>query len=247
MQLTGRIIIIIIISEVAWYFCYIRYFILKHNFVQCYGYMSQIASRWKWNCLPSKRSKLQKKWEFCILNICFEWEYLQQKHGRFKRENLNLKHMAMSLKSKWVWSGNTTITHCRPTHGTMSASHRTFIAARQPKENKNKVSKGTKIRNQYNQVPHLTQDTNGKVTNSQLDTTNESQKVSHFPAGDHKAHINRHSLRHSKAASSLFRVKLIAKLGRTQSNAYLSEDKDRTPTNNWRYIYTRSTTTEPPL
>ena len=30
-----------------------------------------------------------------------------------------------------------------------------------------KVSKVAKIRNRYNQVPHLTQDTNGKVTNSQ--------------------------------------------------------------------------------
>ena len=40
-----------------------------------------------------------------------------------------------------------------------------------------KVRKGAKIRNRYNQVPHLTQDTNGKVTNSQSDTTNESQKV----------------------------------------------------------------------
>ena len=40
----------------------------------------------------------------------------------------------------------------------------------------NKVSKGAKIRNRYNQVPHLTQDTNGKVTNSQLDTTNKSQE-----------------------------------------------------------------------
>ena len=30
-----------------------------------------------------------------------------------------------------------------------------------------KVSKGAKIRNRYNQVPHLTQDTNGKVRNSQ--------------------------------------------------------------------------------
>ena len=39
---------------------------------------------------------------------------------------------------------------------------------------KKKVSKGAKIRNQYNQVPHLTQDTNGKVTSSQLDATNES-------------------------------------------------------------------------
>ena len=61
-----------------------------------------------------------------------------------------------------------------------------------------KVSKGAKIRNQYNQVPHLTQDTNTKVTNSQLDTTNESQEVSPFPAGDHKAHINRRIQRHSK-------------------------------------------------
>ena len=29
-------------------------------------------------------------------------------------------------------------------------------------------------KNRYNQVPHLTQDTNGKVTNSHLDITNES-------------------------------------------------------------------------
>ena len=60
------------------------------------------------------------------------------------------------------------------------------------------VSKGEKIRNRHNQVPHLTQDTNGKVTNTQLDTANESQVVSPFPTGDHKAHINRLSQRHSK-------------------------------------------------
>ena len=30
------------------------------------------------------------------------------------------------------------------------------------------VSKGAKIRNRYNQVPHLTPDTYGKVTNSQF-------------------------------------------------------------------------------
>ena len=60
------------------------------------------------------------------------------------------------------------------------------------------VSKGAKIRNRYNQVPHLTPDTNGKVTNSQLDTTNEGQEVSPFPAGDHKAHLNRHVQKYSK-------------------------------------------------
>ena len=36
-----------------------------------------------------------------------------------------------------------------------------------PSAKEGKVSKGAKIRNRYNQVPHLTQDTNGKVTNSQ--------------------------------------------------------------------------------
>ena len=61
-----------------------------------------------------------------------------------------------------------------------------------------KVSKGAKIRNRYNQVPHMTQDTNGKVTNSQLDTTNENQEVSPIPAGDHKEHINRRTQRHCK-------------------------------------------------
>ena len=61
-----------------------------------------------------------------------------------------------------------------------------------------KVSKSEKIRNRYIEVPRLTQDTNGKLTNSQLDTTNESQEVSPFTAGDHKAHINRRTQRHSK-------------------------------------------------
>ena len=57
------------------------------------------------------------------------------------------------------------------------------------------VSQGGIVRNRYNQVPHLTQDINGKVTYSQLDTTNESQEVSPFPADDHKAHINRRAQR----------------------------------------------------
>ena len=45
-----------------------------------------------------------------------------------------------------------------------------------------KVRKRAKIRNRYNEEPHLTQDTNGKVTTSQLAITNESQEVSSVPA-----------------------------------------------------------------
>ena len=42
-----------------------------------------------------------------------------------------------------------------------------------PGDKKLKVSKGEKIRNRYNQVPPLTQDSYGKVTNSQLYTTGQ--------------------------------------------------------------------------
>ena len=41
-------------------------------------------------------------------------------------------------------------------------------------------------------------DTNGKVTTTQLDITNESQEVSPFPAGDHKVSINRRARKHNK-------------------------------------------------
>ena len=61
-----------------------------------------------------------------------------------------------------------------------------------------RVSKGAEIMNRYNQLPHLTQDTNWKVTNSELHTTNESLEVSPFPAGNHKAQINRRAQRHNK-------------------------------------------------
>ena len=42
-----------------------------------------------------------------------------------------------------------------------------------------KVSKGANIGNRYNQVPNLTQDTNGKVTNLQFDTTICTRTVQH--------------------------------------------------------------------
>ena len=61
-----------------------------------------------------------------------------------------------------------------------------------------KVSTGAKTRNRYNQVPRLTQDTNRNVTNSQLNTTNESKEVSPFQAGDKKAHVNRSAQRQTQ-------------------------------------------------
>ena len=56
-----------------------------------------------------------------------------------------------------------------------------------------KVKKKTKIRNLYNQVPHLTRDTIwGSDKNTSKHHTKESQEVSPFQTGDHKAAMNRH-------------------------------------------------------
>ena len=55
-----------------------------------------------------------------------------------------------------------------------------------------KVKNAAKIRNPYNQAPHLTKDTTWESDKTQLSITNKSQEISPFPAGDHKAAMNRH-------------------------------------------------------
>ena len=63
------------------------------------------------------------------------------------------------------------------------------------------------------------QDTNGKVTNSQLDTTNDSQEVSPFPAGDHKPRVNRRVQRHSKHKTEKHKISILVIIlnGKTHS------------------------------
>ena len=95
----------------------------------------------------------------------------------------------LSLKGGWTCSSESTlvkIPHCWKSSAT--AHYSNYI----------KVKTRAKIRTQFNQAPHLTQDTNGKVTSSQLVITNESQEVSPFPAGDHKASINRRARKYNK-------------------------------------------------
>ena len=65
------------------------------------------------------------------------------------------------------------------------------------------VRKRARIRKQYRQAPQLTEDTNGKVTTTQLDITNESQEISLFPAGDHKAPIIGRARKHNKKKTEI--------------------------------------------
>ena len=54
-----------------------------------------------------------------------------------------------------------------------------------------KVRKTARMRNRYNQVPHLSQDTKWESNKITINITNKSQEVSTFPSGDDKAAMNR--------------------------------------------------------
>ena len=54
-----------------------------------------------------------------------------------------------------------------------------------------KVRKTAKIRKRYNQVPHLIENTTWESNKNTINIINKSQEVSPFPAGDHKAAMNR--------------------------------------------------------
>ena len=86
----------------------------------------------------------------------------------------------------------------KPLQEFLSAEYQSYQFLISIFEKRNKVRKRAKIRNIYNQAPHLTQDTNGKVTTSQQDITNESQESSPFPAGDNKASTKRRARKHGK-------------------------------------------------
>ena len=58
----------------------------------------------------------------------------------------------------------------------------------------NEVRKTAKSRKRYNQVPYLTQDTTMESNKNTINITNKSQEVNPFPAGDHKAAMNRHEV-----------------------------------------------------
>ena len=47
-----------------------------------------------------------------------------------------------------------------------------------------KVRKTAKTRKQYNQVPHMTQDTTWESNKNTINITNKSQEASLFPAGN---------------------------------------------------------------
>ena len=66
-----------------------------------------------------------------------------------------------------------------------------YICHREEGSTNTKSKKDGKDQEKYNQVPHLTQDTTWESNKATMKITNKSQEVSPFPAGDHKAAMNR--------------------------------------------------------
>ena len=86
------------------------------------------------------------------------------------------------------------------------------------------VRKRAKIRNRYNKVPHLTKDTNGKVT---IRYHNQSQEVSPFTSDDHKTSINRSALKqNTNKSNTIYDPQMKHRLG-TVSKYILHEGLNR--------------------
>ena len=134
----------------------------------------------------------------CVVT-CWVWlsKCEQGSSSLFFQQTQYSNKSCVSLRNRSKRGPSLRVTRDGPWCHSISSSL-SLILARVWVDYKNKVRKRAKIRNRYNQAPHLTQDTNGKVTTSKLDITNESQKVSLFQAGDHKASKNRRAWKHNK-------------------------------------------------
>ena len=83
------------------------------------------------------------------------------------------------------------------------------------KESKTKVRKAIRIRNLYNHVPHLFQDTQWESNKITIKIPNKSQEVSPFPSGDHNAAMNR------RESMTNTRHKILHHLGTVSKNMIL--------------------------
>ena len=68
----------------------------------------------------------------------FSHPFIHQFIGHSMRSDLFTLHINFK---KWVWSGKTTITNCRPIHGTVRKSYRIFYSNKTSKRHKSKASK----------------------------------------------------------------------------------------------------------
>ena len=136
----------------------------------CYKYKSENRLAWKY-CVCKNHMFLRKQyWQITVpLSRNASILLLGLKKNRTCLIFLSLiEHKYLGLHTRFL------VLH----HWAMKATTSLYVKADSPSHSMfatleyrvwvlMKVSKCAKIRNRYNQVPHLTQDTNGKVTNSQ--------------------------------------------------------------------------------
>ena len=95
-----------------------------------------------------------KSWFYTLCSLCkrvialesmgndFLWNYklFLSVPVTVKSRKFKLVLFEILAKSRWVWSGYTIITNCRPTNSTVKKGHRTFTATRHLQDNKNKAT-----------------------------------------------------------------------------------------------------------
>ena len=83
-----------------------------------------------WFSLCVRKSSVLMAWNLEVVTFLFSSRRCMQMNWLCARVRKN---------SKWIWLGNTTITHCRPTHVTVRKSHRTLTETRHHEDNQSKA------------------------------------------------------------------------------------------------------------
>ena len=105
------------IIHVAFIYCYSVsfhcFFVKAHGWATSHSGIHPSSARQHFQTSSPQKPLGQLNWNFI-------WRLLRTWERKF------VQVVLVTWKSKWVWSRKTTITHRRPTHGTMRKSHRTF-------------------------------------------------------------------------------------------------------------------------
>ena len=119
-------------------------------------------SKWQMSFHPEKCTVLR-----ITTNNRYRKETNYYLHGQRLQVADSAKSLGVTLSHDLQWEKHTRAIAAKASRTLGFLRRNLRDCSKQVRSTTYKVSKGAKIRNQYNQVPHLTQDTNGKVTNSQ--------------------------------------------------------------------------------
>ena len=113
-------------------------------------------------------------------------------HGQTLEDVQSAKYLGITISDNMAWGQHIAEMTSKSTKTLDFLRRNLAFPSKSTNEVVYKVNKGAKIRNRYNYLPHLTQDTNGKVTNSQQTPQTRAKRSAL------SQQVNRRAQRHSK-------------------------------------------------